>query len=55
MKATNMKPTALREYLKRLNTQAILEEADGDKTQARILREEAACVRQALKHQWHAS
>lgn len=50
MKATDKKPSALREYLKRLNTQAMLEERDGDVLSARLLREEAATVRQALRH-----
>jgi len=49
MKSTDMKPTALREYLKRLNTQRMLEEKYGDPAQARLLREEATAVRWYLK------
>jgi hypothetical protein len=49
MKATDMKPTALREYLKRLNTQAKLEGAYGDPAQARLLQEEATAVRWYLR------
>jgi len=49
MKATEMKPTALVEYLRRLNTQAKLEERDGDVIQARLLRAEASVVRTHLR------
>lgn len=50
MRKLDMKPTALREYLKRLNTQAVLEEYDGDVLNAKLLREEAAAVRWYLRH-----
>jgi hypothetical protein len=50
MKALSMKPTALREYLKRLNTQVKLEQAYGDPMQVALLKEEAASVRLALAH-----